>query len=156
MDKKEEKDFSRGKRYCLRLLSARSRSESEIKDRLKRAGYNVLVAERILDSLKKERLVNDFDFAMEWISAHGNSRGVTMLVDELRQKGIDEKVIDEAIEMRGDELDEKETAKKIIEEKLNSEESEDIEKVKAKMLRHLVSKGFDREIAEDVINKRLN
>ena len=154
MDKKEEKTFTKGKRYCLRLLAVRSRSEFEVKERLKKAGYNTLVVESILESLRKEKLVDDLSFSKEWISRRGKSRGVAMLVDELKQKGIDEKVIDEAIK-NSSELNDEETAKRIMEDKLSKEESEDIEKVKAKMLRLLISKGVDRETAEDVINGKI-
>ncbi len=158
MDKKEERSFNKGKRYCLRLLSLRARTEREIEERLKKAGYGDHLTKKILDSLKKEDLVDDLDFAREWIDwrMRENPKGRRLLVEELRKKGIDDRVIETALEEKRVILDDVKIAQSIIENRLSAEDAGKLEKVKAKVFRLLISKGFDPETAESVIRAALD
>jgi len=153
MNKSRFEELKKGKKYCLRLLSLRSRSEHEIETRLKARGYPVQARKGILDSLKNDGYINDLKFAKEWIDSRirSNPRGTRMLTGELRQKRVPEDIIKKALTDKAGELDEREIASGLIRSRLRSIKTTPEEKLKGKLFRFLLSKGFDPEISEDVI-----
>ena len=148
-------ELKKGKAYCLRLLSLRPRSEREISTRLKSKGYKDNVRKHLLDSLKNEGLVNDLKFAGQLIdsSLSGNPKGKLVLKVELRNKGIQEEIIEKAFSEKADQLDEKRIATGLVKEKLSETPKSEIGK--GKLFRYLVSRGFDPEMAEEVINNEI-
>ena len=90
MNNAVNEELKRGKTYCLRLLSLRSRSESELEFRLKSKGYSDTSRRRILNLLKDNGLVDDFEFARQWIESRlrTNPRGKRALRQELAKKGV--------------------------------------------------------------------
>lgn len=85
VDSRDEQAWS----YCLRLLTSRARTRAELTERLARRGYPDDVSERIMDRLATAGLVNDADFATQWVqSRHTYSgKGKRALAAELRTKG---------------------------------------------------------------------
>ncbi len=91
---------------ALNFLAYRPRSEGEIRRRLQRGGYPVATVDAVIDKLRSWRYVDDEDFARRWIenrAAH-RPRGARLLVQELQAKGIDRRVMAEALDEA--ELDE--------------------------------------------------
>ncbi|HMS76198.1 regulatory protein RecX [Gordonia sp. (in: high G+C Gram-positive bacteria)] len=84
---------------ALRLLGVRARSRHEMRERLLRRGFADDVVEDVMARLDRAGLLDDADFAAEWVrSRHAYSgRGRIALKQELRSKGIDAEVIDEAL-----------------------------------------------------------
>ncbi len=80
---------------CLRLLTARSRTRAELSGQLAKRGYPDNVSARVLDRLAAVGLVNDADFAEQWVhSRRANAgKGKRALAAELRTKGVDNDVI---------------------------------------------------------------
>ena len=154
MDKSFEKELERGKSYCARLLSLRPRTEKEIDTRLEGRGFSPALRGRILLSLKKAGLVDDLVFAKEWIDSRTRTspRGRSLLAEELRKKGVSPGVIEQALSGSMDDLDERSLAAGLVKKHLQKTGQRDI-KLKAKLFRLLVSRGFDPELAEEVINE---
>ncbi|GAB07679.1 regulatory protein [Gordonia amarae] len=84
---------------ALRLLGVRARSRHEVRERLLRRGFEDDVVDDVMTRLDRAGLLDDSDFAAEWVrSRHAHSgRGRIALKQELRTKGIDAEVIDEAL-----------------------------------------------------------
>ena len=84
---------------ALRLLGVRARSRHEMRERLLRRGFEDDVVNDVMARLNRAGLLDDSDFAAEWVrSRHAHSgRGRIALKQELRTKGIDAEVIDEAL-----------------------------------------------------------
>src|SRR5579884_1338033 len=80
---------------CLRLLTARSRTKAELAGQLAKRGYPDDVSVRVLDRLAAVGLVDDADFAEQWVhSRRANAgKGKRALAAELRTKGVDDAVI---------------------------------------------------------------
>src|SRR5882762_1682569 len=80
---------------CLRLLTARARTRAELAGQLMKRGYPDDVSAQVLDRLADVGLVDDEDFAEQWVrSRHVNAgKGKRALASELRTKGIDDEVI---------------------------------------------------------------
>jgi regulatory protein len=85
---------------ALNFLSYRARSEQEIRANLTRAEIPDVVLEATLQRLRELNLVNDADFARMWIEGRKQfrPRSRRFLAYELRLKGIDEQVAQDALE----------------------------------------------------------
>lgn len=82
-----------------RLLTLRARTESEVVDRLARAGYEKPVVAEAVARLKRLRLIDDVAFAREWVEERMRRKGAgpAVLRRELLAKGIDDTTADEVI-----------------------------------------------------------
>ena len=82
-----------------RYLSYRPRSESEVRGKLQRRGFSASTIEAALTKLKEHGLVDDIAFAEFWQDNRKafspRSQWLTKL--ELRQKGVNGKIIDDVV-----------------------------------------------------------
>ena len=87
---------------ALRFLEARPRSTAEVRRRLLIRGYRSDLVEGCLDRLLDLGILDDEAFARTWIESRDRARprGERRLRSELRTKGIDRQVVDEALETR--------------------------------------------------------
>src|ERR1700682_297675 len=60
---------------CLRLLTARSRTRAELAGQLSKRGYPDDVSLRVLDRLAAVGLVDDADFAEQWVRSRRGGGG---------------------------------------------------------------------------------
>jgi regulatory protein len=90
---------------ALRFLGYRSRSEAEIQRKLTEIGFAEPVVEATIQRLKDNGFLGDNKFAQEWIENRTTfrPRSKRMLASELRQKGVDEEVIEQALAETEDE-----------------------------------------------------
>ena len=142
---------------CLRLLTARARTRAELEGQLAKRGYSDDVSTAVLDRLADVGLVDDSDFAEQWVrSRHANAgKGKRALAAELRTKGVDNDVITEALA----DIDagaERERAERLVNDKLRRERNTDDE---AKLTRRLVGmlarRGYHQSMAFDVVKVAL-
>jgi regulatory protein len=140
---------------CLRLLTARARTRAQLAAQLTKRGYPDEVCGRVLDRLTEVGLVDDQDFAEQWVrSRHLNAgKGKRALAAELRTKGVDDEVIAEAL----DEIDadaERVRAEQLVADKLRrerlSDESDDV-KVARRLVGMLARRGYNQSMAFDVV-----
>ena len=84
---------------CLRLLTARARTRAELEGQLTKRGYPDDVSARVLDRLTDVGLIDDADFADQWVRSRrvNAGKGKRALAAELRTKGIDDELIAEAV-----------------------------------------------------------
>lgn len=85
---------------ALRYLSYRARSEAEMRKYLSDKGFSENVSQTVIDRLKDERLINDPRFAQDWIDNRVSfrPRSQTQLRFELRNKGLSEDLIEDALQ----------------------------------------------------------
>lgn len=85
---------------ALRYLSYRARSETEMRKYLSDKGFSDHVSQTVIDRLKDERLINDPRFAQDWIDNRVSfrPRSQTQLRFELRNKGLSEDLIEDALQ----------------------------------------------------------
>ncbi|HMN60669.1 MAG TPA: RecX family transcriptional regulator [Anaerolinea sp.] len=84
---------------ALHLLSYRQRSEQEIRRKLLEKGFDQEDCERVLERLKTAGLSGDSDFAQVWVENRQlfRPRSRRMLTAELRQKGVANDDIEQAL-----------------------------------------------------------
>src|SRR5690348_9536288 len=85
---------------CLRLLTARPRTRAELSGQLAKRGYPDDIKNRVLDRLTDVGLVDDTDFAEQWVQARRANTGKSKraLAAELHTKGVGDEVITAALD----------------------------------------------------------
>lgn len=148
------------------LLNVRYRSEREIRDYLKQLSFkrkikdqdelSEVVVEALIEKLKKRDLINDLRFAKEWVEARRKSKkkGINALKSELFQKGIDREIVDEVLSAQAEVgMDEENLAKQALEKKLRVWKNLPEMEFKQKSLRFLMSRGFNYDVAKQVVGE---
>lgn len=148
-----KEEVNKGKEYALKLLEYRERSEWEIRDRMRRKGYEEKVITETIEFLKNQNLVNDERFARMWTESRlRKSYGRWKISSDLKGKGVDEKLIDEVLKELYSGINEVQIALELVERKWPS-----LEKGDNLMLRRISSflkrRGFSFEVIADVMNQ---
>src|SRR5690348_12572874 len=107
---------------CLRLLTARARTRAELSGQLAKHGYPDDIRKRVLDRLTAAGLVDDADFAQEWVQSRRANAGKSKraLAAELHIKGVDNDLITAAL-AGIDATAERERAEQLVRAKLRRE-----------------------------------
>ncbi|OBK41861.1 recombination regulator RecX [Mycobacterium kubicae] len=138
---------------CLRLLTARSRTRAELSGHLAKRGYPDDVSNRVLDRLAAVGLIDDVDFAQQWVSSRRAKAGKSKraLAAELHTKGVDNDVITAVL----DGIDagaERERAEELIRTKLRRETlGEDDTRVTRRLVALLARRGYSQSVACEVV-----
>jgi regulatory protein len=143
---------------CLRLLTARARTRAELEGQLAKRGYPDDVSQRVLDRLTQVGLIDDADFAEQWVrSRRANAgKGKRALAAELRTKGVDNDVITAAL----DGIDagaERQRAEKLVRDRLRREKlgDDDDAKIARRLVGMLARRGYSQTMAFDVVKDEL-
>jgi len=142
---------------CLRLLTARARTRAELEGQLTKRGYPDDVSTRVLDRLADVGLIDDADFAEQWVRSRrvNAGKGKRALAAELRTKGVDNEVITAALS----DIDagaERERAEQLVNDKLRRERNtEDEAKLTRRLVGMLARRGYSQTMAFDVVKVAL-
>lgn len=143
---------------CLRLLTARARTRSELEAQLAKRGYPDAVVVTVLDRLADVGLVDDADFAEQWVQSRrvNAGKGKRALAAELRTKGVHDEVIDAAL-AGIDAGAERQRAEELVRTKLRRERLDDgaDQKVMRRLVAMLARRGYDPGLAFDVVSVEL-
>jgi regulatory protein len=143
---------------CLRLLTARARTRAELEGQLAKRGYPDDVSGRVLDRLTEVGLVDDADFAEQWVRSRrvNAGKGKRALAAELRTKGVDDEVI--SATLAGiDAGAERQRAEQLVRDKLRREKlgDDDDVKVARRLVGMLARRGYSQAMALDVVTGEL-
>jgi regulatory protein len=138
---------------CLRLLTARSRTRAELSGQLAKRGYPDDISARVLDRLAAVGLVDDSDFAQQWVHSRRANAGKSKraLASELHTKGVDNDVITTVL-AGIDTGAERDRAEQLVRAKLRREAlSEDDTRVSRRLVGMLARRGYDQNLASEVV-----
>ncbi|HME48004.1 recombination regulator RecX [Mycobacterium sp.] len=142
---------------CLRLLLARARTRAELAGQLAKRGYPDDVSNRVLDRLGAVGLVDDADFAEQWVRLRrlNAGKGKRALAAELRTKGVGDDVISAAL----DGIDagaERDKAVELVRKRLRRENLDgDEAKVARRLVGMLSRRGYSQTMAFDTVGTEL-
>ena len=136
------------------MLARRACSRKEIADRLTVHGCCEEVTALVLFKLEKEKLLNDQDFSEQWTRYRaGGNYGPAKIYRELRMKGVDEETARDAVAS----IDEEDQAQKALDLAMKGvrkmKPGEDPRKARQRILRSLISRGFDWDAAKEACDK---
>jgi regulatory protein len=146
----QEKDHFEGAYLrAINFLSYRIRSEKEIRQNLTKHDVPEDVIEGVLGKLRGASLVNDQDFASQWVEnrVQFKPRGKRALSSELFQKGINNEIIEDALA----ELDEEELAFKCARSRIRRFTGLEEKAFQKKLSGLLTRRGFPYHITKDVV-----
>ena len=153
-------ELSRGEQaraVCLRLLTARARTRAELAGQLTKRGYPDDVSAELLDRLAAVGLVDDADFAEQWVRSRrvNAGKGKRALAAELRTKGVDNEVITTAL-ADIDACAERRRAEKLVDDKLRRERlTDDDAKLARRLVGMLARRGYSQTMAFDMVKGEL-
>jgi regulatory protein len=134
-----------------RLLAARPRSEDEIRQRLRRRGFEADYAEKAVAGLREKGLIDDDAFARYWKdnrqTFRPRSRRLTAL--ELRRKGLAVAAIEPVV----NEIDDGESAYRAALVKARRLPPADFDVFRRRLGDFLVRRGFDYDIIQQTVNR---
>lgn len=145
------------KSLCLRLLTARARTRAELAGQLTKRGYPDDVSDRVLDRLATAGLIDDADFAQQWVRSRREraGKGRKVIAAELRSKGVDEEVIAEAL-AGVDAGAERDRAEQLVQGRLRRETlGEDDLRITRRLVAMLARRGYSPSMAYDVVSAEL-
>ena len=136
------------------FLAGRARSRREMEERLLRSGYRPCTVEMVLFKLEKEGLLDDADFARQWVEARTARRmGRGRIAQELRRKGVSAQEAEEALEALSEE-DQLESAIRLVEKTLSRVSTgEDPRKTAARITAMLARRGYGYDVAREAISR---
>ena len=144
----------RAVQQALLFLSYRARSESEIRQNLRKHEMPEEVIEETLARLRQDGLANDGQFAQAWVENRSafRPRSRRLLAMELRQKGLNDEAVSSALEDVDDEPLAYEAAKKRA-SRLKDLEWADFRK---KLSEFLARRGFSYSVIAPVVTRIWN
>ncbi|MCT9082164.1 recombination regulator RecX [Streptomyces fulvoviolaceus] len=141
---------------CLRLLTGTPRTRKQLADALRKREIPDEAAEEVLSRFEEVGLINDGAFADAWVESRHHGRGLARraLARELRTKGVDSTLIDEAVSQLDSEQEEA-TARELVARKLRSTRGLDRDKRLRRLAGMLARKGYPEGMALRVVRQAL-
>lgn len=164
-DSAKEEAKAEVRKRALLLLDHRARSRHELRTRLLDLAFEPRVVEDVLDDLHASHLVDDEQFARDWVRQRHQRRGKSrrVLDRELSQKGVAAETRSEALEQI-DPAEERDTAYQLAEKKARSiksvpEDRRERDKQLRRVLGVLARRGFPEgmafQVAREVLDDRI-
>lgn len=150
---REQDDVERSYERALNFLSYRPRSKVEVRRNLHRKNVQGVVIEEVIERLVRAGLVNDEEFARFWVENRSEfrPRGVRALRHELRQKGVPDVIIADALV----NVDEEAAARKVAEKGARRFGHLDTGAFRRKFGAYLARRGFSYAIIAPLIKEML-
>ncbi len=136
------------------FLASRARSRREVEARLLQAGYRPCTVEMVLYKLERERLLDDGDFARQWVEARaGRKLGRNRIARELRDKGVSAEEAEAALTAL-DEEDQLDAAVQLAEKTLcRAKPGEMPAKTAQRVIAMLLRRGYGYDLARQALEK---
>ncbi|MET7698440.1 recombination regulator RecX [Streptomyces sp. NPDC005485] len=146
----------RARAICLRLLTGTPRTRKQLADALRKREIPDDVADEVLSRFEEVGLINDSAFAEAWVESRHHGRGLARraLARELRTKGVDSTLIDEAVGQLDSDQEEA-TARELVARKLRSTRGLDRDKRLRRLAGMLARKGYGEGMALRVVRQAL-
>lgn len=142
-----------GKAYdkALNYLSIRPRSRHEIEQYLRRKKYRTDIIASVIARLEKLDLINDAVFARSWVEWRqaASPRSRRKLIAELRQKRVDNDIIDQTMGGIDSEI-ELENLRRLIEKKSHRYSDE------RRLMAYLAGQGYSYDLIRQALDERDN
>jgi len=135
---------------AISLLATRARTEKEIVDALRKNTYPEMTIAKVMSRLHEAGYIDDADFAAQWTSTRtAKGLGARRIRMELRQKGVDQAKIDQALAF----VDEDELMAGVIKAAQKAARGKDLSSPadRQKVLAALARRGYDFSLAREAI-----
>lgn len=137
---------------ALNFLSYRMRSESEVRLHLKKKGVEEAIIREAIHKLYGFKYLDDYEFAKAYVLTHvnGGTKGPVIVRQDLKEKGIEEKLIDKAL-LEYPRENQVEHAMKLAEKSIKKEKNLSERALRQKIEQTLTRKGFSRDVIQQAL-----
>jgi regulatory protein len=132
---------------ALGLLARREHSRAELARKLEQAGFEAGDIQPLLDAFEEKSWLSDRRFAESYVADHRARAGSVKLAYDLRQRGIDDLIIETVLKDNQDS--ELERAREIWRKKFGTPPANIQEK--ARQMRFMQSRGFSQDTIRSVL-----
>ncbi len=148
--------MERARAICLRLLTGSPRTRGQLAEALRKRDIPEDAAVAVLDRFEEAGLIDDAAFADAWVESRHHGRGLARraLARELRTRGVDSVLIDDAVSKLGSER-EAETARELVARKLRATRGLERDKRIRRLAGMLARKGYPEGLALRVVREAL-
>ncbi|MGW7418456.1 recombination regulator RecX, partial [Streptomyces sp. NPDC054863] len=155
-EKPPQDPAERARSICLRLLTGTPRTRKQLADALHKRDIPEDVSDEVLSRFEEVGLINDAVFADAWVESRHHSKGLARraLARELRTKGVEPSLIDEAVGQLDAEQEEA-TARELVARKLRSTRGLERDKRLRRLAGMLARKGYPEGLALRLVRQAL-
>lgn len=136
---------------AMTFLSGAVKTEKQVRDYLKEKGFTPLVISYAIEKLNGYGFLNDADYARRYAETYADKKGIMLIKQELKKKGVSDSDAEDALAILQDQSE----AAAVIAEKYMRGKTPDA-KTLQKLYRHLLSKGFSFDDARLAVEKYKN
>jgi len=138
-------DLAAAKQKAYRLLSMRPHSEKELEKKLREKGFSAAVVKEALEKLLDLKYLNDASFAKGLARNLATNKlwGNRKIIASLREKGVADRLIDDAVAAARQELSEEEAIVILIKKRAAKKKAAVMDiKEKQRIFQSLMGRGF--------------
>lgn len=148
MQPKQPLPYNQAYNYALRLLNQRSYSEYALAQKLKHYNASSEDITKIIEKLRRLNLINDQAYAASLARTESQYRHTScrLITQKLRQKGIDQAIIEKSVQETADTSPEEERAFYHAKRYLDRHTETEKHKFKQKLAGYLYRKGFSSSV----------
>ncbi len=141
---------------ALRQLTMAPRTRAQLADAMARRGVPDEVATSVLDRFTEVRLVDDEEFAAQWVRSRHQGRGLARraLAYELRHRGVAEDTVRDAVDEIDDDA-ELEAARELVRRRLPALAGDDPARRSRRLAGMLARKGYGSATAHRALREVL-
>ncbi|MGP7996864.1 MAG: regulatory protein RecX [Streptosporangiaceae bacterium] len=146
----------RARELCLRLLTGRPRTRTELADALRRHGVPDEAAAAVLGRFADVGLIDDAAFARAWVESRHHSRGLARraLSAELRRRGVGGQEIEAAVSAL-DPADEMATARRLVAKAMVASRGRPLPVRIRRLVGLLARKGYPAPVAYRIVREAI-
>lgn len=151
-----EENLINCKETALKIIERSYKTKKEMEKRLLEKGYNLEEINETLKFLERYNFINDESYTKAFIKNKTKTQGKQKIKYALKNKGVSEEIIEEELSNL-DMKKEKEKANILALKKYNIliKRENDKYKIKEKIIRFLISRGYNYEVAKDAVKEML-
>jgi len=152
----EEKELAEAKQKVIRLFNRRIYSEQEIREKLKKRGYEEGIIEEVMVELKDTSLLDDYAFAKAFVHDRLSlkPKGSFQIAYELKNKGISKEIIERVFSEEKVVEGDFDRAFAVAKKRLEILRSiKDKKTIKRRLYNFLLTRGFSYEVIKGVLDK---
>ncbi len=141
-------------RLLMNMAARAERSSGDALRLMKRWGVDDNDAQRVLQRLIAERFIDDSRYAAAFVREKINLSGwgSYKIVAALRRKGVDNRIIENALSQYGS-VDMEERLQGLLEKKIKTVKYRDTSDLRAKLFRFAASRGYDYSTAMQAVDR---
>jgi endonuclease-3 len=149
--------FDQARELALKIINRRMIGSSELADRLRKKQFAPDVIAAVIDKLKASRFLDDAAYARTVIDTQRARKpiGDRLLKAKLRQRRIDQAVINKTVQAASESVDHVAAARKLVEQKLRAASFAKLDPVaqRRRLWGLLSRRGFDHDTIEAAMER---